>query len=343
MTDFHLLIGNWYRQNKRNLPWRNTKDPYFIWLSEIILQQTRVDQGLNYYLKFTRNYPTVEHLALASEQEVLNDWQGLGYYSRARNLHHTAKFISENLNNSFPESYEKILQLKGIGPYTAAAIASFAFNEPVAVVDGNVYRVLSRIFDIDLPIDSTEGKKAFQQLANSLIPQQNPGDFNQGIMEFGAMQCTPVNPNCTACPFTDKCLAKAHNTISQRPVKSKKTAVRDRYFYYGIFRTATHICICKRTQKDIWQHLYEFPLIETTSRQNETAIYELFEQHHSATPIRISPEVKHILSHQRIHARFAYFDQIPDALQPNAISIGTLDDYPLPRLIDRFLEENGYE
>ena len=289
MTDFHLLIDGWYRQNKRDLPWRTTRDPYFIWLSEIILQQTRVDQGMNYYLKFTRNYPTIRHLAEASEQEVLNDWQGLGYYSRARNLHQTAKYIHKELNSSFPESYEKIIKLKGIGPYTAAAIASFAFDEGVAAVDGNVYRVLSRIFDIDLPIDSTQGKKAFQELANSLIPTKNPGDFNQGMMEFGAMQCTPVNPKCEHCPFSERCLAKMHNTIAARPVKAKKTAVRNRYFYYFIFRETDRICIQKRTQKDIWQHLFEFPLLETADPQSDAHLINHTKDVYQLRPTRISP------------------------------------------------------
>jgi len=205
MADFHLLITDWYRQNNRALPWRSTKDPYSIWLSEIILQQTRVEQGTAYYLKFVTKYPTVRDLAAAEEQEVLNLWQGLGYYSRARNLHATAKFITNELNGEFPPNFNGLKQLKGVGDYTAAAIASFAYKEPVAVVDGNVYRVLSRVFDLETPIDSTLGKRQFSELAQALISKTDPDTHNQAVMEFGALQCTPSNPSCEACPLIGMC------------------------------------------------------------------------------------------------------------------------------------------
>lgn len=236
MTDFHRLIVEWYRLNKRDLPWRETQNAYFIWLSEIILQQTRVLQGMNYYLKFISHYPTVHDLANASEQDVLNDWQGLGYYSRARNLHFTAKLISTEMKGVFPSSFNEIKKLKGIGDYTAAAISSFAYNLPQAVVDGNVYRVLSRVFEVHLPIDSTQGKKFFADLAQELISLKEPAIHNQAIMELGAMQCLPVNPICHSCPLNSICLAFSNRTYKELPIKLKKVKVRNRYFHFLIFK-----------------------------------------------------------------------------------------------------------
>lgn len=339
MTDFYLLIADWYRQNARNLPWRETKNPYKIWLSEIILQQTRVEQGLNYYLKFINHYPTINDLAAASEQQVLNDWQGLGYYSRARNLHATAKYISNELNGNFPDKYDEIIKLKGIGPYTAAAIASFAFKEPKALVDGNVYRILSRYFDVATPIDSTEGKKEFQQIADSLIPKDTPDIHNQAIMEFGSQQCTPANPNCTECVLNDSCRSFYNKTVLFRPVKEKKTKVRERYFYYGIFTQDNKICVQKRTHSDIWQHLFELPLYESSSAVSEQQLIEHYQQTYSLTPEKISKEIKHILSHQRIITRFLHFSKIPESLKPLAVDVHELKDVPLPRLIDRYMND----
>lgn len=329
---------NWYQIHKRDLPWRETNDPYKIWLSEIILQQTRVDQGMSYYHKFTQNYPTVGDLANASEQQILNDWQGLGYYSRARNLHATAKHIAFELDGKFPNTYDEIIKLKGVGPYTAAAIASFALKEVKALVDGNVYRVLSRMFDIATPIDSTEGKKEFQLVADSLIPTNQPDSHNQAIMEFGALQCTPVNPDCINCVLNNDCLSFQNQTVSQRPVKEKKTKVRTRYFYYAIFVQDNKICVQKRTNSDIWQHLYEFPLHETEKGLDEQQLTEYFKTNYQLIPIAVSKEVKHILSHQKILARFVHFDKIPIELKDLAIDITALSDVPLPRLIDRYLE-----
>ena len=227
MSDFSLSIRDWYRLNKRELPWRNTSDPYFIWLSEIIMQQTRVEQGINYYLKFINNYPTITHLANAEEKDILNDWQGLGYYSRARNLHWSAKLIRDEFNGEFPNNYLTILKLKGVGEYTAAAISSFAFSEQKAVVDGNVYRLLSRFFDIEIPIDSSKGKKYFQKLADELIVSDNPAEHNQAIMEVGTIVCKPSSPNCQTCPLQVSCLSNQNKTILTRPVKSKKVKVRN--------------------------------------------------------------------------------------------------------------------
>jgi A/G-specific adenine glycosylase len=341
MADFHRLTIDWYRQNKRDLPWRNTKNPYKIWLSEIILQQTRVDQGMNYYLKFIRNYPTIFDLANANEHEVLNDWQGLGYYSRARNLHFTAKHIASELNGIFPNQYSEIIKLKGIGEYTAAAISSFSFDLPHAVLDGNVYRVLSRVFDIATPIDSTEGKKEFQNLANELIDKDNPAIYNQSIMEFGAMLCTPVNPNCENCPLTEKCLSFANNTIKERPLKEKKTKVRNRYFNFAIFKENDQILIEKRTSKDIWQHLYQFPLYETEKEMSNEDAISFFQETIDLNPSDFSKPIKHILSHQRIFTVFYIFNQLPNKKGENWIQIdkSLIDNYPLPRVIDRFLED----
>ncbi|MBL4704506.1 MAG: A/G-specific adenine glycosylase, partial [Flavobacteriales bacterium] len=262
MNNFNSKIISWYTVHKRDLPWRKTKNPYKIWLSEIILQQTRIDQGTSYYLKFEAHYPTINDLANASEDEVLKDWQGLGYYSRARNLHGTAKHIVNELGGEFPNTYQEILKLKGVGDYTASAIASFCFGESEAVVDGNVYRVLSRYFGIETPIDSGKGKKEFKQLANQLICTENPSTFNQGIMEFGALQCKPKSPDCSQCPFQSSCVAYAKDKVGLLPIKEKKLKQRNRFFDYFLFLDNQQTILQQRTQKDIWQQLYEFPMIE---------------------------------------------------------------------------------
>jgi len=336
MLQFQDIITDWYDKNKRNLPWRNTTNPYFIWLSEIILQQTRVDQGLPYFEKFVNHYPSVYELANAEEQNILNDWQGLGYYSRARNLHKTAKEVVEIYNGNFPVTYSELLKLTGIGPYTAAAIASFAFNEVKAVVDGNVYRVLSRVFDIDEAIDSTQGKKTFELLANELIDKKNPATYNQAIMEFGALQCVPVNPNCEVCPLQFQCLAFKNKTIAQRPVKSKKTKVTARHFVY-LIELAAHktIRIEKREGKGIWQNLYQFPLIEFDSPDEKTNFLAKLDAKF------ISQEYKHILSHQQLFAHFAVVEpskEIP--ANQLEIALSELQNFPIPRLIDKFWEEH---
>lgn len=342
MLNFVLLIAEWYRQTARNLPWRNTKNPYKIWLSEVILQQTRVEQGLPYYLKFTENFPTVIDLANAEEETVLKNWQGLGYYSRARNLHAAAKMIRDLHLGNFPHSYSDILKLKGVGEYTAAAVASFAFNLPHAVVDGNVYRVLSRFYDIDTPIDSTEGKKLFYNLANELLLKEDPALFNQAMMEFGAMQCVPVNPDCGSCPVRPECLGYKNGTVSLRPVKAKKTKVTDRYFYYMVFHNDHQLVLKKRGPKDVWQGLYDFPLIESPSKLDEEnyagvlgiSLSQIKKQHHT----------KHILSHQRIFAAFLYLDFLPEKTlwkeDWELAEWSRLEKYPLPRIIERYLKED---
>ncbi len=343
MPDFHLLITDWYRQNKRDLPWRNTKNAYFIWLSEIILQQTRVNQGMNYYLKFISHYPEIEDLANASEQEVLSDWQGLGYYSRARNLHHAAREVVAQYNGVFPQTFEEIKKLKGIGDYTASAIASFAFDLPHAVVDGNVFRVLSRVFDIETPIDSTEGKKIFDALAKELLGDNPPAIHNQAIMEFGALQCVPANPPCQICPLIAMCQAYRNGTISERPQKQGKIVPRNRYFHYLQFAENDKIIIEKRIQKDIWQHLFQFPLIETTENISRDEVQALISEKYGLKPISLSPQIKHILTHQRIHAHVWKFETFPDPSKMDeswiVIPQEDLSNYPIPRILDRYLLE----
>lgn len=345
MTHFHLSISDWYRQNKRTLPWRETQNPYFIWLSEVILQQTRVNQGMNYYLKFVQNYPLIENLAEADEQKVLSDWQGLGYYSRARNLHHTAKMVVEKFGGVFPDNFKDIKSLKGIGDYTAAAIASFAFGLPHAVVDGNVYRVLSRVFDIETPIDTTQGKKVFEALADELLSRENPALHNQAIMEFGAIQCVPVNPDCSVCPLQEDCLAFRNGTIAERPRKIGKVKVRKRYFHFLQFEDPTHVVLEKRTEKDIWQHLFQFPLIETEKAEALEMMGEQVDQRSGMRHTTVSPAIRHILTHQNIEAHVWRFEGLPDPAKWEKhwllVPKKDLADFPIPRLLDRYLEQEG--
>lgn len=338
---FNSVLNNWYSKNKRDLPWRKTKDPYKIWLSEIILQQTQIVQGLPYYEAFTRNYPTVFDLAKASESEVLKLWQGLGYYSRARNLYFTAKYISETLNGVFPTTYNDLKNLKGVGDYTASAIASICYNLPTAVVDGNVYRVLSRYFGVDIPINSTEGIKTFKALATELIDRHNPGDYNQAIMEFGARQCKPKNPDCITCPLNESCIAYHEGTISALPVKLKKTKISIKHFNFLVFISndgKTHFE--ERTKKGIWQNLYQFPLIETKNEASDitnTDAFKDFSEHNyiEVTLYNKAPLI-HKLSHQHLYTKFWIIET--EKLDRTAIPIGTLKDYPTSKLIANFIE-----
>lgn len=350
MKHFSPKIITWYNQNKRDLPWRNTKDAYLIWLSEIILQQTRVDQGMAYYLKFAEHFPKVKDLAKADNDKVMKLWQGLGYYSRARNLHTTAKAIHTIYKGKFPDSYEDILSLKGVGDYTAAAIASFAFNKPHAVVDGNVYRVLSRVFGIETPIDSSLGKKEFYKLANELIDKKNPGLHNQALMEFGALQCKPANPDCSVCPLNTICYAFAKKVVADLPIKEKKTKVRNRYFNYMVFRYKGNIAIHKRTAKDIWINLHDFPLIETTKELSEEQLIKSPEWKKMLGKTKysikaISNPYKHILSHQKIYARFIEIDckeSLKSFLPKDLLIIKEIEiqNFAVPRLVDLYLNPN---
>jgi A/G-specific adenine glycosylase len=305
-------LRNWYTQNKRHLPWRETADPYFIWLSEVILQQTRVEQGLSYFNRFVEKYPGVHLLAAASEDEVLKLWQGLGYYSRARNLHHTARTIATDLKGEFPSSYKEILALKGVGEYTAAAIASISFNLPYAVVDGNVYRFLARLFGIDSPTDTAKGKKLFNRLANELLDPHAPGLHNQAMMEFGALQCIPKKPNCTECVFNDTCLALKENKIDKLPVKQGKIKIKHRYFNYLVLIGDNHTYLQKRTANDIWKNLFEFPVVETNDKTDIGLVLKEFNQIAPSTneaELTVSNWRKQVLSHQHIHYRFILIKQ----------------------------------
>jgi A/G-specific adenine glycosylase len=333
----------WYLQYKRNLPWRNTTNPYLIWMSEIMLQQTKVAQGLPYYLRFVEAFPTVFDLANASEETVLKLWQGLGYYSRARNLHATAKYIATDLNGNFPNSYSEIIKLKGVGEYTAAAIASFAFNEVVPVVDGNVFRVLSRYFGLETDIASAKAKKEFTELAKTVIPNNNPALFNQSIMEFGALQCVPKNPNCSICIFNESCFALQKDKVTALPVKSKKTKVTNRYFNYLVFDDLNNTTILnKRTEKGIWFNLYEFPNIETQEEIDlETAIGLIYSEHKelliSKIEIYNSETIIHKLSHQKLHITF-YKISLNNALT-NSMNFEDIKSFPFPIVIHNFIEK----
>lgn len=342
------VLKAWYAKNKRDLPWRRTSDPYKIWLSEIILQQTRVDQGLSYYNKFSKRFPNVSSLAKAHEDEVLLLWQGLGYYSRARNMHAAAKDIVRNYQGSFPTKYSEILGLKGVGEYTAAAIASFAFGLAYPVVDGNVYRFLSRLYDVSIPIDTAAGKKYFKQLAEELMDENQPGEYNQAIMEFGALQCKPSNPECGICAFEASCLAKASGEIGNRPVKKSKTKTRVRYFNYIYIRNEADTYIKKRDGKDIWQSLYELPLIE---RESSIDAFQLLQAIEKELGIRNSYVTQfnkldskiHKLSHQTIYADFWELTckASPEVSGLLQIAAEDLSDYAMPQLIKAFLESNS--
>ncbi len=343
---FSAILINWYLKNKRDLPWRNTSDPYKIWLSEIILQQTRVEQGLPYYLKFTQNYPDVKKLAKANEDEVMKLWQGLGYYSRARNLHFTAKQIATKHKGNFPSNYHEIRALKGIGDYTAAAIASFAYNLPHAVVDGNVMRVLSRYLGINEAIDGSKGKKMLAEAAQELLDVKNPAVYNQAIMEFGATYCVPAKPDCEKCPFNDSCEAFRLKKVNELPYKSKKTKITKRYFHYFILDYKGKTYLHKRKSGDIWQGLYEFPLHEAKSHLEfdellKSQLLKDVAKHSKMRLIKTSSTKKHILSHQHIFAQFYHIHLNKPFINERYIEVPfeILNNYALPRLIHRYLEE----
>lgn len=341
--EFSNSLLHWYLQNKRDLPWRNTLLPYPIWLSEIMLQQTRVAQGLPYFLSFMEAFPTVFDLAKADEEQVLKLWQGLGYYSRARNMHKTAQIIAFDLNGNFPNNYNDLLKLKGIGEYTAAAIASFAFNEVVPVVDGNVYRVLSRYFDIETDIASNSARKEFTALAKELIPNDNPALFNQAIMEFGALQCVPKNPNCEICIFNSSCAALQKKKVSELPIKLKKTKVTNKYFNYLVFLDDSNSTIInKRSEKGIWHNLYEFPIIETENEINFDDLYKLVHKNYSNLEIKSisiynDNQIIHKLSHQKLHINF-YKVEVSKKLN-QGIDLNSLRNYPFPIVIYNFIEK----
>lgn len=351
-TGFQLFpyqILSWYQANPRDLPWRGTDDPYKIWLSEIILQQTRVAQGLPYYYKFVTGYPTVKDLALSEEGEVLRLWQGLGYYSRARNLHSCAKTVWFEYGGKFPETYEELLKLKGVGSYTASAISSFAFGEAKAVVDGNVFRVLARYFGIETDIAGPKAKKEFESLANQLIPKDNPGEYNQAIMDFGSRHCVPQNPDCGQCPLQTTCFAFNHKLVKSLPVKINKVKVRERYFHYYVIKCGEKWVWKKRSSGDIWEGLFDFPQVEKTTPE-EISNFSM----DSVGPrqIQIIPKnYRHILSHQRLNAVFseveipmADYEKLEDWCQKEGFLLveeNQIEYLAKPKLIVNFLADQG--
>ena len=339
---FAPKILNWYREHQRDLPWRQTRDPYRVWLSEIILQQTRVAQGMPYYLSFVETFPTVYDLAEAPEEQVLKLWQGLGYYSRARNLHTTAKMVVSEFDGKFPHTYEELKTLKGVGDYTASAIASFCFDVPEPVVDGNVYRVLSRYFGVDLPINSTEGITYFKELAREVMDAENIRDYNQGIMEFGAIQCAPKKPYCLLCPLQESCVALKENKVDILPIKLNKTKVRNRYFNYLVWLDGNgNTVLEQRKGKGIWQNLYQFPLLETDGPLEDGEIEEKMKVNH--TPLEIetlslynNEPIIHKLSHQHLHTQFWILKT--SHILEEGIPWKKIDDFPVPVLIADFIK-----
>lgn len=340
---FAETLLTWYAAHKRELPWRDVGDPYKIWVSEIILQQTRVRQGHDYYLRFIKAFPRVSDLARAKEDEVLRLWQGLGYYSRARNMRTAAKEIVEL--GHFPKTYEEIRRMKGVGDYTASAICSLAYNQPYAVVDGNVYRVLSRYFGIHEPTDTSRGKKFFAQLATELLPQGRAADYNQAVMDFGALQCTPTSPDCAACPLGDTCMAKAQGNVGILPIKIRHTKVCERFFVYVMVATPDGFWLHQRGSGDIWQGLYEPPLLEFS----HTASFEEVSSHPFVKKLPEGARWKllcdgmtHVLTHRVIHAT-AYKVTYDFSLRPPegflTAKHGSIDIFPLPRLVERVLSE----
>lgn len=327
MNNFSTKLTNWYHNHKRDLPWRNTRDPFKIWLSEIILQQTRVDQGLSYYHKFIDRFSSVKDLAKASEDEVLSLWQGLGYYSRGRNLRKAAIQVMEEFNGVFPKDSVNLKKLKGIGDYSSAAISSFSNDEKIAVVDGNVYRVLSRIFNISTPIDTGQGKKEFNTLANALISSIDPASHNQAIMEYGATVCTPKKPLCNNCIFSDQCEAFNNNLVYSLPVKSKKIKKSTRHFHFEFILKESKVLLQKRDEKGIWANMFQLPLTETTSDQSPFS-----------EKIELNWQCKHVLSHQNLFCKF-YISNDNSSREGIWIELNQVEKYAIPKVIDNFLSQ----
>lgn len=342
--NFSKTLTTWYLSNKRDLPWRNTTNAYHIWLSEIMLQQTRVAQGLPYYIAFTTVFPTVFDLANASEEKILKLWQGLGYYSRARNLHATAKYIAYDLKGIFPSNYKDLLKLKGVGEYTAAAIASFSYNEVVPVVDGNVFRVLSRYFNVSTDILSAKAKKEFTQLASEVISQENPALFNQAIMEFGALQCIPKSPNCAICPFNNSCAALQLKKVTELPVKIKKVKIKNRFLnYLFVLDNQNKTIVNQRTEKGIWINLYEFPVIETEVLTTEDVVLKLIQKKYTDfidISLIESDNILHKLSHQHLHIKF--WKIFRNTIFNDGLDFETLNKLPFPIVIHNFIDSNRF-
>lgn len=342
--NFNQELLQWYRENKRDLPWRNTTDAYVIWLSEIILQQTRVEQGLPYFNRFLETYPDVSSFAAAHEDDILKLWQGLGYYSRGRNMLKTAQLVQELYNGTFPNTYDQLIKLKGIGEYTAAAISSFSSNEAKAVVDGNVYRVLARYIGIEEPINSTKGKKIFQEAANDFLNKKNPGLHNQAMMELGATICKPKNPVCGICPVREGCYAFKHNAINSLPVKLNKVKVKERYFNYFLFTDGDKVLINKRNDSDIWANMYDLPMVETTALLTPEALFthpEVIAYFGNELQVTdLSPVKKHILTHQRLFVRLITLKNKPLRLKEQWMysSVKDIENKAIPKIVFIFLK-----
>jgi A/G-specific adenine glycosylase len=346
---FSEVISNWYQKNGRKLPWRDTDDPYKIWLSEVILQQTRVDQGMPYYKKFIEKYPDIQSLASATEQQVLKDWQGLGYYSRARNLHAAAKQVVNDFSGKFPDNHDDIRSLKGVGDYTAAAISSFAFGLPYPVVDGNVIRLLSRYFGIDAPVDTSSGARIIKEAAAQIFDTESPARHNQAIMEFGALQCVPASPDCMSCPLVHSCVSYERRLVDVIPVKARRQKTSKRYFNYILIRMDDKVVLQKRSGNDIWRNLFELPLIETPAQADVAELIgsvgwsALFKDNDVVVGKVVGP-VTHKLSHREIIAQFIQvemksgsIDVLPEA---DTIPVRSLGDYPVPRLLENYFSES---
>lgn len=345
MKGFSKRLIRWYESNRRELPWRDTRDPYFVWLSEIILQQTRVDQGMSYYHKFTSLFPTVADLANAPEDTILKAWQGLGYYSRARNLHFTAKMVHLQFGDVFPKTSKELLQLKGVGAYTAAAIASFCYGERSAVIDGNVIRVLSRLFAIEHAADTKEGKKQIAELAERLIDKEDPGTYNQAVMEFGAILCTPKKPACAECPFAGECLALAAKAVDKFPLQTKRVVVKNVRMNYFFLRENHFTYIRKRSNNGIWKGLYDFPESGDQEKPEEAIAFfqQSFANDQELNVSDVSSEYTHVLTHRKINARF-YEVELKTNLKETPedwikIKLSKLSEYGIPRLIDKYLSD----
>jgi len=328
----------WFLINKRNLPWRKTKDPYFIWLSEIIFQQTRISQGIDYYLRFVEKFPDVFSLAAASEDEVLKLWQGLGYYSRARNLLKTARQIVKEYNGIFPSDFSELMNLKGIGEYTASVILSVCYEKPYAVIDGNVNRLISRLYNIHDFIDVPAGQEKIRGKADKLIDLQHPGDFNEAMMDFGAMVCTPQNPDCNHCPLQKYCKAFEKGTVNMLPVKSPKKGIRKRSFHYFLIRTKKGVLLKQRTEKDIWHSLFDFPMVELNSEMSLNSEHLITYFGKALNSYKLIHETKHKLTHQELSIYFyeAFFDCIPRGFLD--VSLNELNKYAVPKPVENFLK-----
>jgi A/G-specific adenine glycosylase len=349
ISNVSSVLSEWYRIHQRDLPWRRNPDPYLVWLSEIILQQTRVEQGLPYFETISQHFPDVRTLANAPLDDLLKLWQGLGYYSRARNLHTAAKQVMEEFDGHFPDTYDQLLRLKGVGEYTAAAIASIAYGEAKAVVDGNVFRVLARVYGLEIPINSTEGKHLFTSLAEELLDREHPSRHNQALMDFGALQCTPSSPDCGDCPLAEQCIALATGRVTELPVKLPSAAKQDRFFFYLVLTDGTNTWLRKRMDKDIWQNLWEFPLVETLVEtplehilQDPLVLRWLGKSFVTGKPVLL----KHVLSHRIIHATFLPVRMLEKGVFPQdwqVVPLDRIDSFAVSRMTENFLSKAPFE